>query len=46
MATETKLSPAEALAALYGSDTFSISTMQKYLSKGAYKKIMLTIHEG
>ncbi len=46
MATETKLSPAEALAALYGSDTFSISTMQKYLSKGAYKKIMLTIQHG
>ncbi len=38
--------PVEALEALYGCDTFSISTMKKYLSKSAFKKMMSTIERG
>lgn len=34
------------LEALYGSDTFGIKTMEKYLSKSAFKKMMLTIQKG
>ncbi len=36
----------EALEALYGSDTFGVKTMEKYLSKSAFKKMMLTIRQG
>ncbi len=36
----------ESLNALYGSDTFGISTMEKYLSKSAFKKMMVTIQQG
>ena len=36
----------EALEALYGSDTFGIKTMEKYLSKSAFKKMMQTIQKG
>ncbi len=36
----------EALEALYGSDTFGIKTMEKYLSKSAFKKMMQTIQMG
>ena len=35
-----------ALNALYGSDTFGIKTMEKYLSKSAFKKMMLTVQKG
>ena len=35
-----------ALAARYGCDTFGIRTMEKYLSKSAFKKMMLTIRKG
>lgn len=35
-----------ALEALYGCDTFGIKTMEKYLSKSAFKKMMLTIQKG
>ena len=37
---------AEGLEALYGSDTFGIKTMEKYLSKSAFKKLMVTIQKG
>ncbi len=35
-----------ALNALYGCDTFGIKTMEKYLSKSAFKKMMLTVQKG
>ncbi len=35
-----------ALNALYGSDTFGIKTMEKFLSKSAFKKMMLTVQKG
>ncbi len=44
--SEQNITPVEALEALYGSDTFGISTMQKYLSKSAFKKMMSTIQLG
>ena len=34
------------LEARYGCDTFGIKTMEKYLSKSAFKKMMLTIQKG
>ena len=37
---------AEGLSALYGSDTFGIKTMERYLSKSSYKKLMVTIQKG
>ncbi len=46
MATDTTPSPTEALEALYGSDTFGISSMQMHLSKSAFKKLMATIQKG
>ncbi|MGN0829545.1 MAG: glutamine synthetase III [Akkermansia sp.] len=46
MATDTMIDPTEELAALYGSDTFGIKTMEKYLSKSAFKKMMVTIQQG
>ncbi len=36
----------EALEALYGSDTFGVKTMEKYLSKSAFRKMMLTVRQG
>ncbi len=35
-----------ALNALYGCDTFGIKTMEKFLSKSAFKKMMLTVQKG
>lgn len=46
MATETMTDAEAALEALYGCDTFGIKTMEKYLSKSAFKKMMLTIQKG
>ncbi len=46
MATETMTDAETALNALYGSDTFGIKTMEKYLSKSAFKKMMLTVQKG
>jgi len=46
MATETITDSEASLGALYGSDTFGIKTMEKYLSKSAFKKMMLTIQRG
>jgi len=46
MATETHTTPVQVLEALYGCDTFGIHSMQLYLSKSAYKKMMLTIQKG
>ena len=46
MAEESTKNPMEALEALYGSDTFGIKTMEKYLSKSAFKKMMQTIQMG
>ena len=46
MAEESTKNPMEALEALYGSDTFGIKTMEKYLSKSAFKKMMQTIQKG
>ena len=46
MATDRNTAPEEALEALYGSDTFGIKTMEKYLSKSAFKKMMNTIRQG
>lgn len=46
MATETLTDAEAALNALYGSDTFGIKTMEKYLSKSAFKKMMLTVQKG
>ena len=46
MATDTVTDSAEALEALYGSDTFGIKTMEKYLSKSAFKKMLVTIQQG
>jgi len=46
MATETMTDAESALEALYGCDTFGIKTMEKYLSKSAFKKMMLTIQKG
>ena len=37
---------AEALENLYGSETFSIKTMKKYLSKTAFQKMKATIEKG
>ena len=46
MVTETLTDAEAALNALYGSDTFGIKTMEKYLSKSAFKKMMLTVQRG
>ena len=46
MPTETTTSAEEAVAALYGSDTFGIKTMEKYLSKSAFKKMLATVQRG
>lgn len=46
MANDTIMAPADALDALYGSDTFGIKTMEKYLSKSAFKKMLTTIQRG
>ena len=46
MVTETLTDAEAALNALYGSDTFGIKTMEKYLSKSAFKKMMLTVQKG
>ncbi|MDO5463487.1 MAG: glutamine synthetase III [Akkermansia sp.] len=46
MATETMTDAETALNALYGSDTFGIKTMEKFLSKSAFKKMMLTVQKG
>ena len=46
MAEESTKNPMEALEALYGSDTFGIKTMEKYLSKSAFRKMMQTIQMG
>ena len=46
MANETIMAPEDALDALYGSDTFGIKTMEKYLSKSAFKKLLGTIQRG
>ena len=46
MATETMTDAETALNALYGSDTFGIKTMEKYLSKSAFKKMMQTVQRG
>lgn len=46
MATDTITDSAEALEALYGSDTFGIKTMEKYLSKSAFKKMLVTVQQG
>lgn len=46
MSTDVHTEPEAALEALYGSDTFGIKTMEKYLSKSAFKKIMTTIQKG
>ncbi len=46
MATETMTDAEAALNALYGCDTFGIKTMEKYLSKSAFKKMMLTVQKG
>ncbi|MBQ8900383.1 MAG: glutamine synthetase III [Akkermansia sp.] len=46
MATETMTDAESALNALYGSDTFGIKTMEKFLSKSAFKKMMLTVQKG
>ncbi len=45
MATETH-GAEEALTAMYGSDTFGIKTMEKYLSKSAFKKMLETVQRG
>ncbi len=46
METSTITDSVEALEALYGSDTFGVKTMEKYLSKSAFKKMMLTVRKG
>ncbi len=46
MATETMTDAESALNALYGSDTFGIKTMERFLSKSAFKKMMLTVQKG
>lgn len=46
MATESMTDAEASLEALYGCDTFGIKTMEKYLSKSAFKKMMLTIQKG
>ncbi len=46
MANITTMEAEAALEALYGSDTFGITTMEKYLSKSAFQKLMLTIRQG
>ena len=46
MVTETLTDAEAALNALYGSDTFGIKTMEKYLSKSAFKKMMRTVQKG
>ncbi len=46
MATETMTDAEAALNALYGCDTFGIKTMEKYLSKSAFRKMMLTVQKG
>ena len=46
MATETMTDAEAALNALYGCDTFGIKTMEKYLSKSAFRKMMLTMQRG
>ena len=46
METVTITDSVEALETLYGSDTFGVKTMEKYLSKSAFKKMMLTIRQG
>ena len=44
--TTTTMSAEDALSALYGSDTFGIKTMEKYLSKSAFKKMLATVQRG
>ena len=44
--TTTNISAEDALFALYGSDTFGIKTMEKYLSKSAFKKMLVTMQRG
>ena len=46
METATITDSVEALEALYGSDTFGVKAMEKYLSKSAFKKMMLTVRKG
>ena len=46
MPTENNTSAEDALSALYGSDTFGIKTMEKYLSKSAFKKMLATMQRG
>ncbi len=46
MATDTNMAPEAALQALYGSDTFGIKTMENYLSKSAFKKMMVSVQRG
>ena len=47
MPTETITPSAEeTISALYGSDTFGIKTMEKYLSKSAFKKMLATVQRG
>ena len=46
METPTITDSVEALEALYGSDTFGIKAMEKYLSKSAFRKMMLTVRKG
>ncbi len=46
MATETMTDAEVSLNALYGCDTFGIKTMEKYLSKSAFKKMMHTVQKG
>ena len=46
MQTNTPTNSAEQLESLYGSETFGVKTMKKYLSKDAFRKMMTTIEKG
>ncbi len=46
MSNATSIEAEASLEALYGSDTFGITTMEKYLSKSAFQKMMHTIQKG
>ena len=46
MANEATIGAEEKLSAMYGSDTFGIKTMEKYLSKSAFKKMLVTVQRG
>ena len=46
MDTTTNSNSAEALEALYGSDTFGIKSMEKYLSESSFQKMMQTVRMG